>query len=970
MSATIPVEIVHRQLQGLDSLRSAREMFAELNYEPALRPIVIPATAPFEDLPEPPQVIAERGDFRVIYTRLASDDRLPRGAERPIVEQLLHDHEYSLFLFSDEDESHWDLVNVKLDLEKNNRRVHRRISIRPDDRRTGLLRTATERLARIALPDDDLDRFERFPLAIQELHDEAFDVEHVTRKFYTTYREVFELVEQQVQGINDEGQLRYFTQRLFNRLMFLAFVQKKGWLKLDGDTDYLNMLWNRWKKSDESGTFYNRRLKLLFFTALDNPAGHDYMDDHSAGSVLRSILGEVRYLNGGLFEKHQDDKSDDIIVPDPAIKIILERLFNSFNFTVEESTTLDVEVAVDPEMLGKVFEELVTGRHDTGSYYTPKPIVSFMCREALKTHLTTKLPGESSDAIESLVDDDYNAEMLRDPEGVLAALRAVTVCDPACGSGAYLLGMLHELLDVRRALFVSRNIDPQSEYDRKLEIIQSNIYGVDIDPFAANIARLRLWLSLAVDYEGETPRPLPNLDLKIEIGDSVADAQPRDAGQLGLRDTLIEELAHWKSQYLDEHGSQKEEMRRTIEAMKQELSDFLGRPRYKEWLDWSIEYPEVFANNGGFDIVITNPPYGARIEKSTWDRICRWFPNARSARNSAAAFLALPKSIGSANVIVAQIVPKSIAYSAGWSATRSIIWEEFDMQLSADVSEAFERVLLEQEIVIYGHPRLKTGTPSSFAMIEDKIVKTESTPLELMKSMDVIANHLTPSARQIVVRIGANYRRLSEFVTTPRGKGWQQHLSDNDGHNPIHAIQGVHVRQFAVSTELPTITLDRRRREQFRTMDQPKLVCQNIIAHVRNPYDTLVAMCAIDRKGHAVIDTVNMVIPREGSPYSLEFLCALINSSFVRWYLYFVVFNRAVRTMHFDAPYMGNIPIPKAESPLISQVERLALEMEHKAAQGDKYYLHGQESVYDRIDELVFQMFELSPAERREVLRD
>jgi hypothetical protein len=129
-------------------------------------------------------------------------------------------------------------------------------------------------------------------------------------------------------------------------------------------------------------------------------------------------------------------------------------------------------------MLGKIFEELVTGRHETGSYYTPKPIVSFMCREALKGYLETQTPAESKEAIERFV-EKHEPNDLHNAEAILDALREVKVCDPACGSGAYLLGMLHELLDLRAALFQSRKLDAKSVYDRKLEIIQTNVYGVE-----------------------------------------------------------------------------------------------------------------------------------------------------------------------------------------------------------------------------------------------------------------------------------------------------------------------------------------------------------------------------------------------------------------------------------------------------------------------------------------------------------
>src|SRR5262249_16077140 len=147
------------------------------------------------------------------------------------------------------------------------------------------------------------------------------------------------------------------------------------------------------------------RLAHLFFRGLNNPSAIDMLATnrgHSTpDSFLQRRIGDVPYLNGGLFEKSDDgtDEDTDIAVPDMAINAILHELFDSFNFTVTVSTPLDIEVAIDPEMLGKVFEELVTGRHESGCYYTPKPIVSFMCREALKGYLETKCPKEKPEAI-------------------------------------------------------------------------------------------------------------------------------------------------------------------------------------------------------------------------------------------------------------------------------------------------------------------------------------------------------------------------------------------------------------------------------------------------------------------------------------------------------------------------------------------------------------------------------------------
>ena len=353
----------------------------------------------------------------------------------------------------------------------------------------------------------------------------AFSVEPLFREFFHDYGTIFDQVEDLVRPtLSGKETLRMFTQRLFNRLMFLAFIERKGWLHYGARPDYLAALWGA-RDTSVNANFYRDCLAPLFFDGLNNATRPPGQSDPR--------FGTVPYLNGGLFEK-ADDGTDDLtglLVPDNALRAILdpdEGLFARYNFTVAESTPLDVEVALDPEMLGKVFEELVTGRHEHGSYYTPKQIVSFMGRAALVEYLIDKCPKETRLAIEAFVYDRAPGG-LKNAEAVLHALRHVTICDPACGSGAYLLGMLHELLELRTCLFnANPKLDAATAHARKLEIIERNLYGVDKDAFAVGIARLRLWLSLAVEYDEAAPPPLPNLDFKIECGNSLASPAPAD----------------------------------------------------------------------------------------------------------------------------------------------------------------------------------------------------------------------------------------------------------------------------------------------------------------------------------------------------------------------------------------------------------------------------------------------------------
>ena len=274
-------------------------------------------------------------------------------------------------------------------------------------------------------------------------------------------------------------------------------------------------------------------------------------------------------------------------------------LFERYNFTVSESTPLDIEVAVDPEMLGKVFEELVTGRHESGSYFTPRPVVSFMCREALKGYLSRFEKDQA--AIEAFVDRG-DPSGLHNPEGILQALKEVKVCDPACGSGAYMLGMMHELLRLRSALFKSdAKLDPKDMYQRKLEIIENNLYGVDLDPFAVNIAMLRLWLSLIVEFDGDAPPPLPNLDFKIGCGDSLTAPDPLAGGDDNMfvqrRNELANGIAALKGQFLNAHDfASKKRLHEKIDKAEAELGEFVtGEDIPANAFDWRIKFCEVFA---------------------------------------------------------------------------------------------------------------------------------------------------------------------------------------------------------------------------------------------------------------------------------------------------------------------------------------------------------------------------------------
>ena len=465
----------------------------------------------------------------------------------------------------------------------------------------------------------------------------GFNVQPVTEAFFQDYKAAYDDAVARLSEGMAAADAEQFAQTLFNRLLFIHFVSRKGWLRFKGSTDYLNALWRDYRAGDGEANFYLCRLSLLFFAGLNNSQSLDLMRHDDI--VLHSVIGDVPFLNGGLFEPTPLDKqaaNGVFAVPDDAIAPLLTGLFNHYNFTVLEATPLDTEVAVDPEMLGKLFEETVNERHSSGAYYTPRPVVAFMCRAAIKGYLTGQAIAGLDDAkIARLVDG-------RDPEAVTPqqaleianAVAGMKAVDPACGSGAFLLGMLQEIIALNDSLFRAGHT-AESLYRQKLDIITNNIYGADQDALAVSTAMLRLWLSLAVDYDGDgPPAPLPNLDLKLMAGDAIAGPNPQ---QLDLtRQTIVNSgLQQDIAAYTTAHGPEKASLKKRVDATKEQLRDVQQDAAPPGIVEWRIDFADVMLN-GGFDVVIANPPYVRQEEitpKPYKDGLTKAYRDAASSRS-------------------------------------------------------------------------------------------------------------------------------------------------------------------------------------------------------------------------------------------------------------------------------------------------------------------------------------------------
>lgn len=477
------------------------------------------------------------------------------------------------------------------------------------------------------------------------------------------------------EGDNAERAVRNYVKKMMGRLVFIQFLQKKGWLGIPtsqkdwhgGDTDFLQNLFTK-VSPDDRENFVDNILEEIFFEAFNTK--------EQERKIKNDTLKQYKFpfLNCGLFDRDIDDRFQCTLPPAVFSNVkynVTERkapdfknwtrkkktyfnseacglfdFFDRFNFTIDENDPTDAEVSVDPEMLSKIFENLLEDNKDKGAFYTPKEIVNYMVNESLIAYLETETNKVFKPAKTNKIRDfvlAQNTESFDNSEKAILEekLAEVKICDPAIGSGAFPMGLLNLLCKCRLAL------KPTEEHENrntiaafKRDIIQQNIYGVDIEKGAVDIARLRFWLSLVVDEE--SPEVLPNLEFKIMQGNSLLECYKGIdlsglAGEKYKRTTKIskdqtslvfdEEQAMKQIQkdlnrfYTTESHTEKENLTHAINdgvknyikiiapQMNKEI-EAMQLPNDKFFL-WHTYFRDVFDRKGksGFDIVIGNPPY-------------------------------------------------------------------------------------------------------------------------------------------------------------------------------------------------------------------------------------------------------------------------------------------------------------------------------------------------------------------------
>jgi len=657
-------------------------------------------------------------DILEVNLNKASTLERARTAQRNFVAEYLksRNKDAALVAFVSPDNKEWRLSLVKLEnsLEVIDEKLKTKEEITPAKRWSFLVgenegsHTAQSRFVNILVSDEDPN--------LAEL-ESAFDIETVTKEFFHKYTELYfqlkdhldslmakdEIIKKDFEG--KEISTVDFAKKTLGQIVFLYFLQKKGWFGVapdkqwgEGPKRFLRDLFTR--KERYGANFFNDILEPLFYEAL--------AQDRGTESIYPRLNNcRMPFLNGGLFEPMNGYlwETTDIIIPDELFSNnhttkegdkgdgILD-VFDRYNFTVNENEPLEKEVAVDPEMLGKVFENLldIKDRKSKGAFYTPREIVHYMCQESLINYLNAETNNEiprgdlelfiqkgdriiendkialerQEERIKKYGNDKYKdstyslllpISVRTKAEKLDELLKNIKVADPAVGSGAFPLGMINEIVRARKVLNVYLKSDI-SDYELKKHTITHSIYGVDIDPGAVDIAKLRLWLALVVDEE--TPHPLPNLEHKIMQGNSLIseyegiklfdesifdEEKSHKTEQLALglgktsselkMETLQDKIASFVN---ESQRTKKQNLKKEIDDLKWELIEEtlkeqgkedkledikkLRRKNIRPFFIWKLEFSDVFKEKGGFDVVIGNPPYvGVKGNSKIFDDI-------------------------------------------------------------------------------------------------------------------------------------------------------------------------------------------------------------------------------------------------------------------------------------------------------------------------------------------------------------
>lgn len=790
----------------------------------------------------------------------------------------------------------------------------------------------------------------------------------------------------------DEKKIRNYVKKMMGRITFLHFLQRKGWM--NGDLNYMQHLFERSPYQDD---YLDSVLEPLFFGILNTkPDGREAVfDKFGWDKALLAEWKDIPYLNGGLFERDADDEPKSVFPAEYFRRLF--QFFSEYNFTIDENDPNDAVIGVDPEMLGKIFENLLEDNKDKGAFYTPKEIVRYMCQESLIAYLDNET---------SIPEDKIRRFVLSPEDGVsdipeakraklLAALENVKICDPAIGSGAFPMGLLNELLRCRETL-------AGEHYDRvaiKKSIIYNNIYGVDIEKGAVDIARLRFWLSIVVDEE--TPSPLPNLDYKIMQGNSLLESfhgvdlskltyeknGHKDKGEISLFDSETNKLQKTVSQLLAAYYSCSDHDKKT--ALQQRISDTINKQLEVQAIDentlaqlrqinlagndqfflWHTWFSDVFnCENGksGFDIVIGNPPYVSvkSIPEDLKKIYTNYFTTAKGRFNLFTLFIELFYNISKISGVINLIIPEGIYSNIEYRFTRALLLEKCSIiKLCTFTKRVFE-ASVDTTIIIASRKKL---IDDNVFLIDVDVKRTNnfSSQLEVMKyPYYIIPAKLTDRNKLIVEKLMLSnyYERIQKILEIQQGIIYSGQPKENvfadyvkdATYKPI--LDGRDINRWMINWDIKeydkylsyTNKLHRPREERLFVADKKILF----------PRRATKIMATIDTDQFYVLNTAYIGLMKNAA-FQMEYILGILNSRLIE-YLY----NQLFMGWQITIPAIESLPVARISYKQQCDIARLVTNM-IKQKKSDKYFDVKDEE--NQLNSFIYEAFGLNSNEIRTI---
>ncbi|WP_140936938.1 Eco57I restriction-modification methylase domain-containing protein [Sphingobacterium lumbrici] len=879
---------------------------------------------------------------------------------------------------------------------------------------------------------------------IADLLWKSLDIKEVNKEFYKQVKERFDaligIVKTQHTAAT-ENQVKQFTVRLIGRYIFCWFLKEKGIIahSLIGK-----------KTIEESDNYYQNVLLKLFFETLNtkvqdrNPITHN------------KLFEKIPYLNGGLFDESEEDKLFTDLQLDAWLLPFVE-ILESYDFTVDESSSQYQQVAVDPEMLGRIFENLLASQNEEteklanqrkafGAFYTPREIVDYMVNESIKAYLQTQweqhiiekktktlnnpepvgdifgnkkpqqlaietkryeLKAEEKTKIEKTIEPLFaanpDAGQLKKEEKTLLLqfLEQIKILDPACGSGAFPMGILHKLVELHETLGTVK-----SPYELKKDILSQNIYGVDIMPMAIEIARLRAWLSLVLEenYNPKDPlhnfgvKPLPNLDFKFVCANSLIDLG-LDAFIQDSKGTLhegftkklvnqLKELENLRKQFFTPAlgSSEKEQLKadyfaerdKVVAAIEADSDPVLKAiaQKIKHWnpFDDSQASPFfsptwMFGIDKGFDIVIGNPPYVniSNLKPDNYrEHLKSIFYSAKNKTDLYAFFIeAFTQHLKEKGNLIF-IVPHTWKATDSFSKFRELLFTKAKVNTIVNLEMGVFEAIVKPLII---HLTKTIDNNYSINILNERFSKTSSIHIdEVLKngslSVDTTSNE---SQKNVFEAIEKNSIQLENFIQFSRGiktsddKRFVKQQKENADCKPVFRGKNIKAYKLNWNNEYVWYRPDLMK-EKVGSVSYTKEffeVKEKIVTQRVNSSSQL--LVAYDNEQNYFLDTVN--VSRYESwdkETSLKYLCGILNSKLINfWYC-----NK------YKMPTIGiyelhTIPIRQTTKGTQKQIENIVDEiLKRKKANQDTTALERE------IDVLVYKLYELTYEEVKIIDKD